>query len=203
MSLSGRSVRLVGSAGVSLTELLFCIALTATLTGLALPGMLTGLDHARAAAAARYLAGQARLARMMAVSRSTTIALRFEPEGEDFWFAFYEDGNANGVRNADIRRGIDPRTTPLERIGDRFLGVVLGVADDVTSVGGGSTELGDDPVRLGRSNLLSFTPIGTSTSGTVYLRGRGGAQFAVRVLGATGRTRVLEFNFGMGKWLPR
>ena len=37
--------------------------------------------------------------------------------------------------------------------------------------------------------LFSFTPVGTSSSGTFYLT-REGARFAVRVLGATGRARV-------------
>jgi hypothetical protein len=41
---------------------------------------------------------------------------------------------------------------------------------------------------------VSFTPDGTASSGTVYVRGRGGAQYAVRVLGATARTRVLRYD---------
>jgi hypothetical protein len=48
-------------------------------------------------------------------------------------------------------------------------------------------------VQLGRTNLLTFTPAGTATSGTIYIRDREGTQWAVRVLGATGRTRVLRY----------
>ena len=50
---------------------------------------------------------------------------------------------------------------------------------------------------------MTFTPIGTATSGTVYIRSRTGRQFAVRILGATGRTSILEFNFGAEAWGDR
>ena len=58
-------------------------------------------------------------------------------------------------------------------------------------------------MRIGRSRILTFTPIGTATSGTLYLRGRGSIQFAVRVLGATGRTRVLRYDARLRKWVAR
>ena len=57
-----------------------------------------------------------------------------------------------------------------------------------------------DPVRIGSSSLMSFTPLGTATPGTIYLRGRDGSQYAVRVLGATGRTRVLRDAPGTREW---
>jgi hypothetical protein len=47
---------------------------------------------------------------------------------------------------------------------------------------------------------MSFTPSGTATSGTIYIRGRDGSQFAVRVLGATGRTRVLRYLPARKEW---
>ena len=106
-----------------------------------------------------------------------------------------------GVRTRDIRRGIDRRTTPVEAIGDRFPGVRFGVAAGVTDISSGKKLVGD-PVRMGRSDIVSFGPAGTATSGTVYVRSRSGRQYAVRVLGATGRVRVLGFNVEMGKWLP-
>ena len=49
-----------------------------------------------------------------------------------------------------------------------------------------------DALRIGGSELLSFSPTGTATSGTLYLAGRTGLQYAVRVLGATGRIRTVD-----------
>jgi hypothetical protein len=51
--------------------------------------------------------------------------------------------------------------------------------------------------------MLSFSPTGTSSSGTVYLRGRAARQRAVRVLGGTGRIRSYDFDFGTWKWVLR
>jgi glutamate synthase domain-containing protein 3 len=72
-----------------------------------------------------------------------------------------------------------------------FPGVVIGLASDDAG----------DPVRIGGSSLLSFTPLSTATSGTIYIRGRDASRFAVRVLGATGRTRVLQFAARAGDWV--
>jgi hypothetical protein len=49
--------------------------------------------------------------------------------------------------------------------------------------------------------LMSFTPTGTSSSRTLYVRGRDGSQYAVRVLGATGRTRVLRYVSATRAWI--
>jgi hypothetical protein len=55
-------------------------------------------------------------------------------------------------------------------------------------------------VQLGAGDILSFTAAGTATSGTVFVRGRDGSQLAVRVLGATGRTRVLRYDTHLAAW---
>ena len=51
------------------------------------------------------------------------------------------------------------------------------------------------------SVLMSFSPLGTASSRTLYLRGADGSQYAVRVLGATGRTRVLRLVVSTGAWV--
>jgi hypothetical protein len=48
----------------------------------------------------------------------------------------------------------------------------------------------EDPIRFGRSNILSFSPLGTATPGTFYLAGEG-VQAAVRVTGPSARVRLL------------
>ena len=135
--------------------------------------------------------------RLEAVRQSRAVALRFEKDGDDYTFTPYADGNGNGVRTADIQDGIDQRLGP-ERIGDRFSGVRFVLAVGVPDVDGAkSTD--PDGVRIGKPGILTMGRDGTATSGTLYLRGRGG-QYAVRVLGATGRTRVLMFANGAGTW---
>ncbi|HEX6260634.1 MAG TPA: hypothetical protein VFZ51_08255, partial [Woeseiaceae bacterium] len=135
------------------------------------------------------------------VRRSTCVALRFQPVGADYSFAPFEDGNGNGVRTVDIQSGIDRQVAPYERLGDKFAGIQFKLAPGVPDANGVSGT-SEDGVRVGTPQILTMSPDGTATSGTLYLAGKGG-QYAVRVLGATGRTRVLYFHPGDLTWYAR
>lgn len=147
----------------------------------------------------RYVEGRIIDARMEAVKRSTAVALRFELFEGEYLYRTYVDGNGNGVRTADIQRGTDRALTALERLGDNFPGVRFALIPAVPDLDGSAS---GDAVRVGASHILTMAPNGTSSSGTLYIRGRSG-QFAVRVLGATGRTRVLRYDTGAGRWIAR
>lgn len=189
-----------GSGGLTIVELMFVVALLATLTAVALPVTGDALDLMRTAGAARYLSGRVMEIRMEAIKRSTAVALRFEPASGDYTFAAYLDGNGNGIRAADIARGVDSPLTRPERLSDNFRGVVFGLRPEVPDVDGGRT--GTDGVRMGAARILTMTPSGTATSGTLYVKGRCG-QYAVRILGITGRTRVLQYHTGERAWITR
>ena len=190
--------------GFTLVEILVVLAIIVTMAIIGLPLVRQAIDEYRAAAAARYLAGRCALARMEAVKRSARVGLRFEGDGADTRYAAYVDGNGNGIRTADIRRGIDWLLVPAERLGDLFPGVVFGLRPAVPEVGERVIASGvRDPLRIGSSNIVTFTPLGTATSGTLYLHGRGQTQFAVRILGVTGRTRVLRFESGAREWITK
>ena len=181
--------------GWTLIELLFVTTMFALVTGISVPFLATGLDRSRTEAAARYLASRFALARLEAIKRSASVAIRFGDRGSAYEFTVYVDGNRNGVRTRDIERQVDRPIGRSERLGDSFPGVTIGVLPDIG--------VASDPVQIGASGLMTFTPSGTGTSGTVYVRGRGPVQYAVRVLGTTGRTRVLRYEAGTGAWLDR
>lgn len=177
------------SAGYTLVELLFATTLAAIVAGFAIPQFLAGLDRSRAWAGARYLAARMALARTYAVTRSAHVALRFDQSRSDVTFQTFVDTNYNGVRSSDIASAVDrPIDAPVQ-LSELFPGVVIGAADSA------------DPVRIGSSNLLSFSPLGTATSGSIYVRGRDGLQLAIRVLGATGRTRLQRYVPQTGEWV--
>jgi prepilin-type N-terminal cleavage/methylation domain-containing protein len=169
------------SCGFTLIELLFAATLATILVSLAVPAIAVSMNRSRTLAAARYLSGQMALARTYAVARSTNVALRFNWDGRDASIQMFRDGNGNGVGTADIGAGTDVALNAAVTLSGLFPGVAVGTPD------------GSDPVRIGSSNLLSFTPLGTATAGTIYVAGKE-LHLAVRVLGATGRTRVLRYD---------
>jgi hypothetical protein len=115
----------------------------------------------------------------------------------------YEDGDRDGIRTADIRRGIDREIAPAERLTDRFIRVRFGFLDGVGAIDNNDRGDAGDPIRAGASNIMTFSPNGSATGGTLYLRGKTRSQYAVRVLGVTGRTRVFQYHTGTTRWTER
>jgi len=189
-------------SGYSFIELAFTLGIVATVGATAVPQTVSSVDAYRAAAAARYLSGRMQRARMEAVARSAEVALRFSDTGAGYEFATFLDGNRNGVLTHDILRGIDPELGAPERLADNFPGVDFGVLPGLPPVDSGGTPPGSDPLKLGASNILAFSAVGTSSSGSVYILGRRRNQFVIRVYGETGKTRVLKFNRSLNQWLP-
>ncbi len=183
--------------------MLAAISLMVIVAGAAIPLAHGRVDRARSAAAASYVAGRMARARFEAVKRSAFVAISFVENPDGYWLRAYVDGNGNGVLSRDIVRDIDRPITHAEKLDHHFPGVMFGIEPNVTSLD--STQVLDtsDPIHIGASTLLSFSPDGSATSGTLYIRGRRASQFAVRVLGATGRTRVFQFNFEDRTWRRR
>ncbi len=183
-----------GSAGYTLIELLFALGLIAVLSAIAIPQVLGTIESSRAIAAARYLSSRIMLARMLAVQRTASVAIRFDADARGFRFATYQDGNGNGVRALDIAGNVDREIEQPVRLFELFPGVDFALVLDGQ---------GADPIQLSGTSLLTFTPAGTATSGSVYLRGRDGSQYVIRILGATGRTRLLRFDQQQRGWTER
>ena len=163
-----------------------------TVTAAATPQLLTTLDDSRALGAARYLSTRLQQTRMEAVTRNANVAMRFTLTGTTYSYIVYQDGNGNGVLSRDIQRGADPAIHPVERLRDQFPGVDFGALPDLPPTDPSSTAPGTDPIRLGSSDMVSFSPMGTSTTGSLYVRGRRNAQYAIRIFGETGRPESLR-----------
>jgi prepilin-type N-terminal cleavage/methylation domain-containing protein len=185
--------------GFTLIELMLATSISVVLLGIALPVGGDALDDMRARAAARYLSGRIAANRLAAINRSRSIGIRFTPAIPDYAFAAYVDGNANGIRTADVLSGVDAPTGTSRQLASDFRGVHFGLAIGISDVDG-IRNSSSDGVRIGTARILTLSPDGTATSGTLYLQG-GHAQYAVRVLGATGRTRVLKYESGSRSWV--
>ena len=190
------------AAGYSLIELVFAIGLMLTLAGITIPQTLAALDDFRAYGAVRYMSGRLHETRTTAVTRTANTAMRFTSTEHSYAYAVYLDGNRNGVHNADISGGVDAEIHKEERLSDLFPGVDFGAVPGLPSVEPGSAPPGDDPVRFGSTNMAVFSALGTSTPGSLYIRGRRDTQYAVRLFGQTGKIRVLKFNSRTRLWKP-
>ena len=187
--------------GYTLLELVFASALMATLSGIAVPQVMASLDDLRATGAARYVAAKIQQTRSEAVSRSADVALQFVIGVDGVRFRMYVDANHNGVRTRDIQLGLDVPIGPVERLPDQFSGVEFGVRPNLPGVDSGPPP-GTDPIHLGSSNLLSFSPDGTSSTGSLYIKGRRDSQYVIRVFGETGKARTLRFVAASNSWQP-
>ena len=185
------------SPGYSLIELLLVVALATVLAGIAVPMTRGAVEEVRAAGAARHLAAVVADARLDSIRRSSSVGLRFERVDEDYRFRAYLDGNGNGLRTAEIASGMDRPLARAERLSDEFPGVALGLLPGIPDLDGSSASR--DGVRIGTSRILSVSPDGSCTGGTLYIRGVR-SQYAVRILGATGRARLFRYDRGAGRW---
>jgi type II secretory pathway pseudopilin PulG len=201
LSLDGRRrhVRLPPSdSGASLTELLIVLVLAAGVWSTALPVTGAVLDNGRTRQAAAFVASRLREARQRAVTGSAGAALVFDLVGSRWTFRLCVDGNGNGVRRAELTgSGPDGCATP-EDLETMFPGVRVSVDPNLTGPDGDPAS--SDPLRFGRSDMASCSPLGSCTAGSVYLRSDSGLQFAVRVAGVTGRTRILRYDMASRTW---
>ncbi len=181
---------------------MFVLALGLTLGAIAAPQLLASVEDVRAAGAVRYIATKLEQTRMEAIARGADVGWQFVGSGNGYSYTAYLDGNHNGIRSRDIQRGIDLPITAAEHLTNQFNGVDFGVVPELPAIEPGGTPPGSDPIKLGPGDLLTFTALGTSSSGSLYVRGRGGMQYVIRILGETGRVRILKFDARLNTWNP-
>ena len=189
--------------GYALIDVVVAVSLCVMLSVMAVPVVGGTLERERTIIGARYLTGQLQRARVEALKRGRSVAIRLEVLSDRTQWQLFVDGNGNGVLQKDIDRGVDPPLTPRSWLDADAGGIALRVNQTVRDISGSATiEAGDDPLRIGNTSLLVFSPLGSSTSGTLYVAAHRGPQMAIRVFGATGRVRVLMFDAPTQQWLP-
>jgi len=198
---AGRS-RSNRATGFSTIEALFAAAALVTLGGVAAPPLRHATDAVRAVRAARYIATRLQRARLEAITRSADVAIRFASGPSGYSFSVYVDGNRNGVLSHDIQTGVDRRLGSLERLPDNFPGVDFGALPGLPAIDTGGTPPGSNPIRLGSSGSASFSAMGTSSTGTLYVKGNGNQQLAIRIYGETGKTRIVKYDIRTRRWNP-
>lgn len=190
--------------GAALIDVLAAASLSIILAGIAVPTIGGALDRERTIVGAQHLAGQLQRARLESLKRGTAVAVRLaiSDDGRTETRLFV-DRNGNGVAQRDIDRGVDRPLGAAAWLDEHAREVSLRINQAVDDISGsGQLAPGDDPLRIGSSAFVTFSPVGSATSGTMYVAARRGPQMAVRVFGATGRIRVLTFDARARQWRP-
>jgi Tfp pilus assembly protein FimT len=191
------------ASGAAVIDIIVAMLLCILMAAIAVPVIGGTLDRERTIIGAHYLAGHLLRARLESLKRARSVALRVEVIDDRTQLRLFIDGNGNGVLQRDIDRGLDVPLAPAVWLDDQARDVSLRINQDVSEVSGSATlERGDDPLRIGSTSLLTFSPVGSATSGTLYVAAHQGPQMAVRVFGATGRVRVLMFDARTRQWHP-
>ncbi|MEO7132604.1 MAG: hypothetical protein ABI024_00135 [Vicinamibacterales bacterium] len=194
---------LSGAGGATLSDIVVATSLIVVMVAIAVPVIGGTMERERTIVGAQYLAGQLLRARLESLKRARAVAVRLQVVGDRTQLRLFADGNGNGVLQRDIDRGVDPPLTPLSWLDDQARDISLRVNQAVTDVAGNARiAAGDDPLRIGNTALLTFSPVGSATSGTLYLAAHRGPQAAIRIFGATGRVRVLMFDARTRQWHP-
>ena len=189
------------SPGYTLIETVVAAGLCTVMGAMALPMIGRTLDRERTIIGAQFLAGQLQRARLESLRRARSVAVRLELVGGRASVQLFVDGDGDGVLQRDVDLGVDPPLTPAEFLDDRSRDGTLRINQPVTDAGGfGELSPGDDPLRIGATALLSFSPLGGATAGTLYVAARRGPQMAIRVFGGTGRVRILTFDAQARQW---
>ena len=191
--------------GHSLVEMVVVLALAGLLAGAAVPSLSGLRERAAIRGAARGLVALMRTLRSRAIAEGRSLALVFERDGRGWRYRLHADGDGDGVRTSDIADGTDPALGPYVRIGDQWSGVDLGFLPlsrvrKLPSSTGWLASL-DDPVQLGATDVLSFSPKGDATSGSLFLADAGSQMAAIVLFGPTVRVRVYRYDVTDEEWV--
>ncbi len=173
------------------------LAIMAMAVAVALPAAAMLRDGGRAAAGARTMATLLSSQRWKSVAAHRTRGLQFRKSGSQWTWREVVDGNGNGLRTAEITRGVDPvlsQDDALERrVGNVVVGIPPGGPYPEAPPGTDVLTAADSPVRFGSSTLVSFSPVGSASSGTIYVTDGRRGFYAVVLFGPTARLRVWRY----------
>lgn len=189
------------SPGFTLVELVVVFAILFAMAAVAMPNIHASYRETALLGASRSFKDEFMKARSIAVRMNSQTAIRFETDpGGTPVYSTYVDGNSNGVLSADIADGVDRRIAGPFRLDAGKPGVFLGVLENAPAPPPDSGTLSSEPIRFGRSKMVSFSTLGTATPGSLYLR-TATSMAAVRVTPGSARVRIMVLR---GKrWIDR
>jgi type II secretion system GspH-like protein len=198
----GPGSHLSRAAGASLAELLAVLVVLSCAAAAAAPAAV----HLKSVVSMRSAAGEVAVifqrARSLAITRGVHVGLKFRKDGDRWEWTVYRDGNGNGVRTAEIARGIDrPMGIAYAWMRNDVRPAIIPDAP-VPDPGqpGHNLQNPQDPIRFNSSDICSFSPAGESTPGSVYLWDGRDRMAVLRVYGRSAKLRALFYRRGDSRW---
>jgi Type II transport protein GspH len=191
-------------AGLSIFELLLGMTTLAGMLAIATPGVMRLRDEVSLRSAVHETSVAFYLARSYAISQNRNVGLKFRRNGDRYEWALYADGNGNGVRTGEIASGVDRFlgvTYPWTR-NDVMPGIMTGTRVPDPGSPGHYLDHPEDPIRFNASDICSFSSMGESTPGSVYLWNAHDRMAVLRVFGRTAKLRSLYYRRGDREWKP-
>lgn len=188
--------------GSSLVELLTAFAIIGMIVLVTMPAFGNMRRRSALRAASAELRSIFNLSRSRAISAGVNCGLKFTQTNGIWEFAVYLDGDGDGVRTDDINKKIDRLLEPPRVVFPESRVVDIGMLPfSIKDPDGDPLPPSKAPVAFNRSTICSFSPLGESTPGTIYITDRGRELWCVRVYGATAKVRVLRYDQGKKKWV--
>ena len=190
-------------SGHTLTELLVVLAILGATCLVMLPMTVSMAERTAIRSATARIRGLLVTTREEAIALQAHRGLRFMADGAGWQYAIYQDGDADGVRTADIASGVDTLVDgPWTIVSPRALATLMIPPGGLPHPDSGDVmPEGSRPVRFGNSSLCVFSSDGSSTPGTIYIAARSGNAAAVRCAGDGGRIRILHRTAGADDWI--
>ncbi|MBW3563864.1 MAG: prepilin-type N-terminal cleavage/methylation domain-containing protein [Acidobacteria bacterium] len=187
-------------AGYTLLEIITVIAIIGAFVLAAVPA-LSSINKRRAVrVASQELRGVFHEARSRAISKARHVGLRFIETGDQWSYEIYEDGDWDGLSNADIKKGIDKKVSGPRRLLEHTDDVRIALPTFTLSDPEGKVIPEGKAVRFGKSLLCSFSPRGSSSSGSIFLTDGDELVAMVRVYGPTAKIRSMIYHPRQGIW---
>jgi len=190
--------------GTTLIEIVVVVTIIGVIAMCAVPAFAAYRRQSSVLAAAHEMRTLLREIRSRAITRDRHSGVKFAKTGGNWTYTLYDDGNGNGISNADITKKIDRRYFGPAVVMPSFRTASISLLPKTIRDPDGAKLLPTDPaLQFGNSTICSFSPEGSGTAGTIYISDGVNNLYCVRVFGATGRLRMLRYDSGKQKWEER